>query len=411
MCAACGENNRVDELDDNSRCGHCGYDMAPLSLSIKKVQEILQMRAQESQECQEAFDSISARDAEEQFGDALSGHEVLPVELKSSEYSASALNVKELPQEEIKPFTPRPRETARSLLFRKSNPSAHVSDGRIPPGPPGFDWMCRVQTCGHANPGDEENCMKCGQHITPSEWECQQCAALNHLSRPRCFNCHRLIPMHWTCGQCQTLTSIYDKVCRECGSERAPVQPRNPSDIQEDMASGRHNKRGSSGVKRDDWYCDKCGCMNFARRSECFQCKAARPNFEGGTSEMDPSASGSARSDINTNHQNWSCPGCHTANFRTRTACWKCGGQAPSVTAWAAEPRTPHFQQEGFQKDEVDTRPAEGAMNVWKKTDDWTCAKCFTKNFRSKGECFKCGSPKAVAVAPRRASVRKPVKL
>ncbi|CCW67014.1 unnamed protein product [Phytomonas sp. Hart1] len=411
MCAACGENNRVDEIEDNSRCGYCSYDMAPLSSFGQKSEELLQMRAQENQQRQEAFDSISAEDADEQFGDVLSGHEMLPTELKTAAYSNSILNVKKLPLEEIKPFTVKLPETARSYLFRRSKPLDNALKGGIPPGPPGFDWMCRVRTCGHTNPGDEENCMKCGQHITPSEWECQQCAALNHLSRARCFNCFGYIPIHWTCEQCQTLTSVYEKACRQCGVEKTPQQPRNPSDIQGTFGSGRHNKRESNPPMRSDWYCEKCGCMNFSRRNECFGCKTPRDIFEDNTSQMNPYAPSTATLNANTNHQNWSCPGCRAANFRTRTTCWKCGGQAPSVITWAAESHTPHFEQEGFLKDEVDARPTEGAMNSWKKSDDWVCAKCFAKNFRSKVECFKCGSPKSMAVAPRRASVRKPVKL
>lgn len=46
MCAVCKENNRIDEIEDNSRCGYCGYDMAP----HRTAEEEILRRAQERQE-------------------------------------------------------------------------------------------------------------------------------------------------------------------------------------------------------------------------------------------------------------------------------------------------------------------------------------------------------------------------
>lgn len=39
---------------------------------------------------------------------------------------------------------------------------------------------------------------------------------------------------------------------------------------------GSHHDSGHSG-KGGDWLCDKCGCQNFARRTECYRCSVPRP--------------------------------------------------------------------------------------------------------------------------------------
>ncbi|EKF32484.1 hypothetical protein MOQ_003666 [Trypanosoma cruzi marinkellei] len=408
MCAACEKNNRVDDLDDNSRCGFCGYDMAPMTMTEAEALRIQQERSQRLREEQEQFDSISAREADEQFGDEAAGSSALPMSLRKAS-SATLRNFPSVP--EVKPFTPSPIETAHSRISRK--PKRSLPTG-IPPGPPGFDWMCREASCGTINAGDEESCTSCGKHIEPAEWECCHCGAMNHMSRSRCFNCRIIIPVSWMCSGCKAATSIYDRSCRQCGEPRPVTEPKDPRDVQF-LAHARGSAFAGGGrrhmTRPQDWSCVECHGMNFASRTTCYQCGASR-----GASEADTSAgasSASASPDMAVGHNNWFCRHCQASNFRTRSSCWQCGraSSESGATSWSDDDSAPHFEKEGFQQ-ESDGAVAEGQVNVWdKKTDDWTCGKCFSKNFKNRQECHKCGAAKTVAVTPRRALVRKPVKI
>ncbi|RNF24078.1 putative Ran GDP binding protein [Trypanosoma conorhini] len=409
MCAACEQNNRIDDLDDNSRCGFCGYDMAPMTMTEAEALRIQQERSQRLREEQEQFDSISAKDADEQFGDETAGASALPKGLRQMPSAAASRTPLKVP--EVTAFTPSPVATAHSRILKK--PRRAVTTG-IPPGPPGFDWMCRDPSCGTINAGDEESCSKCGKHITPAEWECCHCGAMNHLSRSRCFNCHIIIPVSWVCSGCKTSTSIYDRDCRQCGEPRPATEPKDPRDVQLPMhargpAFAGGGRRQMSRAR--DWNCAECHGLNFASRTACYQCGAPRSAAE--ADSFDGASSASASPNVAVSHNNWFCRHCQASNFRTRTSCWQCG-QASSesgATSWSDDDATPHFEKEGFQQ-ESDESVAEGQVNVWgKKNDDWTCGKCFSKNFKNRQECHKCGAAKTVAVAPRRAFVRKPVKI
>eukprot|EP00033_Pygsuia_biforma_P006725 GCRY01007578.1.p1 GENE.GCRY01007578.1~~GCRY01007578.1.p1 ORF type:complete len:422 (+),score=80.86 GCRY01007578.1:123-1388(+) len=71
----------------------------------------------------------------------------------------------------------------------------------------------------------------------------------------------------------------------------------------------------SSTYSHNDWTCEKCGCQNFARRNECFDCGVARPTHLGigeGQREGD-----------------WFCQHCEQRNFAKRTRCFKCDQKRP----------------------------------------------------------------------------------
>lgn len=407
MCAVCGENNRVDEIEDNSRCGFCSYDMAPPTVAEEEVLRRAQTEADMQQSQQEAFDSISLKDAEKQLGDPLAGGEELKPFIRQPQANriGSPLPTAKLVVPEVKPFVPTQRVVSRHSRLRRRTVEADMAAAATPSGPPGFDWMCRGQTCGHINPGDEENCTLCGDHIAPSEWECQQCGAMNHLSRSRCFNCRSAIAVSWACSACSTATSIYDKVCRQCGLERPPVEPKEAREVRRNQALfGMQQHR-----QRSDWHCPSCNAVNFSRRTECYQCSAARPTVteEDGLSGAGFNSGGAPSSQ----HNNWICTNCQASNFRTRTKCWKCSKESERENEWSSEPSAmPHFAAEGFQEG-ADTKSSGNQAYMWKKTDEWTCAKCFSKNGKNRSECHRCGSRKTAIVASRRASTRKPVKL
>lgn len=389
LCVACDKNNMVDEIEDNSRCGFCGYDMAPTSITEEEIIRRGHEQYEESKRAQEQFDSITPDEAHDQLGDVLSGAEQLMGKKISSATGKAPL----LPSEPIKPFQPLPRESSRSRMYRKKPP---LPSSSIPKGPPGFDWMCRSSSCGHINPGDEEVCMKCKEHVTPAEWECPFCAAQNHLSRSKCFNCNSPIPISWACLECKTATSIYDKQCRSCSIQRPPAEPKLPREVGNvyGLTPQRNQKKG-------DWICQGCNAMNFGWRDECYQC--ASPRLAAAAS-----ASSDGWSQGSIGHNNWHCSQCNASNFRTRNDCWQCGTPNQEAGGWSATDSGPKFEKEGFQ--DGSATPAEGKMNSWKKSNDWSCAKCFAKNYKNRSECFKCGAPR-MAVAPFRAAVRKPVKL
>ncbi|EPY25683.1 hypothetical protein STCU_06560 [Strigomonas culicis] len=381
MCAACQEKNRIDELEDNSRCGFCGYDMAPMSRSEEDI----------LQQSQERFQS-SPSDAS-YTGEGAAG----AAGPRESESARKPVGLAPPTLKPIAPFEFKAESTKRSFIGRA--PPKAVTD-RPPPGPPGFDWMCRVADCGCINPGDEEVCISCGVHIAPAEWECPQCAALNHLSRPRCFSCTTPIPLNWSCASCGEVTSIYDKTCRRCHTERPPTVPKLGNDIRREQ-----QKLGGS-----DWYCTACQAMNFSRRRECFQCGAPRA-AQGGRSAPRSTAfvDGPVQEEKRV-HNNWTCPHCNSNNFRTRDSCWQCG-QRNENPNMRGEQATLSYAKEGFQEGRNE-RPAEGRMNeAENKNADWVCAKCFARNFKMRQECYKCGAPKTHAFVPRRTTVRKPAKL
>ncbi|KAG5463968.1 hypothetical protein LSCM1_00144 [Leishmania martiniquensis] len=425
MCAVCHENNRVDEIEDNSRCGFCGYDMAPHSTAEEEILRRAKERTMTLQQQQEYFDSVSYKDADEQFSNPLEGAEALDSSLVTT-YPGREVPVtgRLLKLPAVAPFVPSTTcETQHSRLRqrRKTNPALQtvLDAANTPEGPPGFDWMCRNASCGHINPGDEESCLKCGTHITPAEWECPLCAALNHPARARCFHCRNRIPVCWTCSACKGTTSIYDKACRGCGMDRPVGEPKTVREVERGGGNygGSYVPQGDR--TRGDWYCSTCNALNFSRRSECFQCSTSRPAVLG-HADTDPfsatgwgevGGSGAASAAAPVQHNNWICASCQTSNFRTRHDCWKCGRASERAEEWSSEAPTPQYEREGFQEG-AEAKSNEGTRgSSWKGSGDWMCAKCYTRNFKNRLECYRCGTRKLAVAASKGIGARKPVKL
>jgi hypothetical protein len=85
---------------------------------------------------------------------------------------------------------------------------------------------------------------------------------------------------------------------------------------------------------RGDWYCDSCGILNFASRTECFKCNGS------------------------TKKQDWVCK-CKELNFSFRMSCRSCGGKKSDVV----------------------------------KDDDWKCLGCNEINYSFRVKCRKCDLP------------------
>ena len=282
---------------------------------------------------------------------------------------------------------------------------AAADDEEPLPGPPGFDWMCRAETCGTVNSGDEEHCTECQMKLIPSAWCCEQCGAKNHRTRSQCFDCGHSIGLSWTCTACEKKTSVYQTTCRGCGENRPPIQPTQPISRSAggDSRQPPGHRRGAS-----DWICPMCSTLNFSWRDRCFQCDGAAGDAVGGDA--------GPRLDAPIGDSNWVCRSCMASNFRTREDCWQCGAKASSRAPSMQKQETlPSISHEGFQASAVDD-DAPGAKKSWaaplspKDVGDWVCPKCFSKNFKSRKECFKCGAAKATLVKARMRA-RTPVKL
>ncbi|KAF8389992.1 hypothetical protein HHK36_024512 [Tetracentron sinense] len=69
-------------------------------------------------------------------------------------------------------------------------------------------------------------------------------------------------------------------------------------------------------MKRGDWMCSKCNFMNFARNTQCLQCKEEGPKRVGGV-------------DVEMKKGDWNCPQCDFLNFRRNMVCLKCNCERP----------------------------------------------------------------------------------
>jgi hypothetical protein len=295
-----------------------------------------------------------------------------------------------------------------------------LEDNEPLPGPPGFDWMCREKTCGTVNGGDDECCGKCQVKLIPSRWTCQSCAAVNHRTRTQCFDCGDPIKVSWTCAQCTTKSSVYEKECRQCSAPQPPVVPTKfphqggGADFRSGGGGGGGRQSGKGG---GDWVCPLCSALNFSYRDKCFQCDASLSGD--GTSVSGPGET--VKLAVPVGDSNWVCHSCSSTNFRTRTTCWQCnaeclsGAGAAKIDDEVDASVLPNIAKEGFQQSDKD-EVAPGQKKQWtritnlKDVGDWVCPKCFTKNFKSRKECFKCNSPKTL-LTQTKIRVRTPSKI
>lgn len=383
-CISCSKNNKIDPIDDNFKCGYCGYDMAPPSKSEEEIMQELNKRHMKVVEEQVQYDSAKSGDFPEL----------------------------EQASESNKPADPK---VIHKFVYSPTTASRHTRMGRKPfefskevTKPGGFPWMCRETSCGTLNSGDTMFCVSCKTKIEPGEWDCSMCAAKNHWTRSRCFSCQEAIYPSWSCLSCQSKTSLYDSVCRKCGNSRPPIVPK-PIDSTRRSAPFRHT--------RVDWLCSGCGTKNFGFRTQCFSCDAPKP---GSAAAPDSPSYDSTEAPKNVNENNWNCKKCGVGNFRTRVDCWQCGQAATGMAAATAQSEkesAPSIAKEGFQEaTAVEGETPVALLKTWGGAmpsglaSDWTCTKCFSQNFKNRSECFKCGAAQANSGISRRI-LKKPVKL
>ncbi|KAM7276035.1 hypothetical protein ACFE04_017901 [Oxalis oulophora] len=145
-------------------------------------------------------------------------------------------------------------------------------------------------------------------------------------------------PGDWNCRSCQYLNFQRRDSCQRC-SEPRTTGIGGPGGEYMSFGPGRGSTFGFStgpDVRPGDWYCavGNCGAHNFASRSSCFKCGAAKDELSAGGFNCDMERmrggfgflSGSSSSRSGWKSGDWICTrfGCNEHNFASRMECFRC---------------------------------------------------------------------------------------
>ncbi|MFQ6670823.1 hypothetical protein Gotur_035578 [Gossypium turneri] len=147
-------------------------------------------------------------------------------------------------------------------------------------------------------------------------------------------------PGDWNCRSCQHLNFQRRDSCQRCGEPR-------PGGGDRGGDYGSFGGRGGSSfgftgpdVRPGDWYCTvgNCGAHNFASRSSCFKCGAAKDESSGGFESDVPRMRGYGFSTGSSSRSNWKSgdwictrSGCNEHNFASRMECFRCNAPRDST--------------------------------------------------------------------------------
>ncbi|XP_008378314.3 transcription initiation factor TFIID subunit 15-like isoform X1 [Malus sylvestris] len=156
-------------------------------------------------------------------------------------------------------------------------------------------------------------------------------------------------PGDWNCRSCNHLNFQRRDSCQRCGDPKSGERVEYGS-----FGTGRGGGGGGSygfttgpDVRPGDWYCTvgNCAAHNFASRSSCFKCGAAKDELSsgggGGGFEGDMprplrgfgfGSGGSSSGRSGWKSGDWICtrPGCNEHNFASRTECFRCNAPRDS---------------------------------------------------------------------------------
>lgn len=195
------------------------------------------------------------------------------------------------------------------------------------------DWMCN---CGAHNYASKTNCHKCGtpkalamgmmgmmgggmndgwgqsqggMGATPSnfrqgDWMCR-CGAHNYASKTACHKCSA--PKAQAQGMGMGMGQGYgmDPFAMGMGMGGMGMG-----------GMGGGGGGGAGNFRAGDWMC-KCGAHNYASKTACHKCSAAKA--EGDTGSAGPLPATFRPGD-------WMCTACQAHNYASKTACHKCSG-------------------------------------------------------------------------------------
>jgi len=182
------------------------------------------------------------------------------------------------------------------------------------------DWRC--SNCNENNFAKRDTCRKCnttkgnahpsfgtGQHqvegyghnqidvtVKKGDWICESCSDLNFANKKACRKCGNTRPFKnaiasnpddvikkpgdWECSVCKEHNFARNEKCRLCGGDKLSIIASNPDDVikKPEKASTKqnHHQNNDTKMRSGDWCCSKCSTHNFAHRSACFKCNAAK---------------------------------------------------------------------------------------------------------------------------------------
>nr|XP_010925171.2 zinc finger Ran-binding domain-containing protein 2 [Elaeis guineensis] len=118
-------------------------------------------------------------------------------------------------------------------------------------------------------------------------------------------------PGDWNCRSCQYVNFCRRDSCQRCGEPKLGVDRPDYTSIS-----------GVWDVKPGDWYCS-CGVHNYASRSNCFKCGAAKDDS---TAAVAHSWGFGYGAPAGWKSGDWICTrfGCNKHNYASRTECYWC---------------------------------------------------------------------------------------
>lgn len=207
------------------------------------------------------------------------------------------------------------------------------------------DWRCRG--CGGNNYKSKTHCFKCREpksgntmmmaNFRPGDWMCPGCGNHNYAQRDSCNKCHiprmqamqaqaiavqqpqgPLLPPHarpgdWMCNSCGNHNFASREQCNKCKGPKT-VSP------------------GGVGVAAPGGYGAQSGWSQATMWGPYGGTAMAQPVMMG----MSPGNSGGVRSGDRPG--DWKCASCNYHNYANRTSCKRCSAAKGDATATPAEP-------------------------------------------------------------------------
>jgi len=197
--------------------------------------------------------------------------------------------------------------------------------------------------------------------MKPGDWRCSICGDLNFASRTACRSClterssaTNPSTANFTTSSTNPSTTNFTTSSTNPSTANFTTSSTNPSTTNFSTSTNTNIPMQKPG----DWHCN-CGEMNFASRTACRKCGAAK---------------GQPRSTPVPQKRpgDWNCPRCNELNFARNQSCRNCK-TVPSLVGRATSGTT-----------------------VPQKPGDWVCS-CGELNFARNQSCRKCRSSKPMS--------------